>query len=91
MAGMIVAIGLFAKGTPGFVPRGTIYQVTTRRDKEVELVALRPPRCLVVWFGAWPARLGKAAKSSIGNYVKSTSATRCVGFLFALQGSAYGR
>jgi hypothetical protein len=43
-AGMIFAIGPFAKGTPGFVPRGTIYHVTTRRDKEVEIVALRPPR-----------------------------------------------
>jgi hypothetical protein len=43
-AGMIVALGLFAKGTPGFVSRGTIYHVTTRRDKEVELVVLRPAR-----------------------------------------------
>jgi hypothetical protein len=42
-AGMIVAIGMWAKGTPGFVQRGTTYRVTTRRDKEVELVALRPP------------------------------------------------
>ncbi len=43
-AGMIVAIGIFAKGTPGFVSRGTIYHVITRRDKEIELVEMRPPR-----------------------------------------------
>lgn len=34
-AGMIFAIGLFAKGKPGFVPRGTNYRVTIRRDTEV--------------------------------------------------------
>ncbi len=34
--GAIVFIGVFAKGRPGFVPRGTNYRVTIRRDTEVE-------------------------------------------------------
>lgn len=34
-AGAIFAIGLFAKGRPGFVPRGTQYRITFRRDTEV--------------------------------------------------------
>jgi hypothetical protein len=41
--GAIFAIGMFARGKPGFVQRGATYRVTTRRDKEVDLVALRPP------------------------------------------------
>jgi hypothetical protein len=45
-AGTMFMIGLFAKGKPGFVQRGAIYRVTTRRDKEVEVVALRPPRAV---------------------------------------------
>lgn len=40
--GMILAIGLFAKGKPGFVPRGTTYRVTLRRDTEVDVDASRP-------------------------------------------------
>jgi len=34
--GAILFIGVFAKGRPGFVPRGTNYRVTIRRDTEVE-------------------------------------------------------
>ena len=34
--GAIVFIGVFAKGRPGFVSRGTNYRVTIRRDTEVE-------------------------------------------------------
>lgn len=34
--GSIVFIGVFAKGRPGFVSRGTNYRVTIRRDTEVE-------------------------------------------------------
>jgi hypothetical protein len=30
-------------GGPAFIPRGTIYHVITRRDREVELGVLRPP------------------------------------------------
>jgi hypothetical protein len=46
--GMIVAIGMFAKGKPGFVPRGTNYRVTIRRDTEVTLDVLRPAREVAV-------------------------------------------
>ena len=42
--GMILVIGMFAKGKPGFVARGTNYRVTIRRDTEVETDILRPPR-----------------------------------------------
>ena len=42
--GMILAVGMFAKGKPGFVARGTNYRVTIRRDTEVETDILRPPR-----------------------------------------------
>lgn len=34
--GAIIFIGVFAKGRPGFVSRGTNYRVTIRRDTEVE-------------------------------------------------------
>jgi hypothetical protein len=43
-AGMIFAIGLFAKGKPGFVPRGTNYRVTIRRDTEVSADVLAAER-----------------------------------------------
>jgi hypothetical protein len=42
--GMILAIGVFARGKPGFVARGTNYRVTIRRDTEVETDLLRPAR-----------------------------------------------
>lgn len=35
--GAIIFIGIFAKGRPGFIPRGTNYRVTIRRDTEVEI------------------------------------------------------
>lgn len=38
-AGMIVAIGIFAKGKPGFVARGTRYTVTVRRDSNISATA----------------------------------------------------
>lgn len=41
-AGAIFAVGIFAKGRPGFVPRGTQYTVTVRRDTEVAVDAGSP-------------------------------------------------
>ena len=46
--GAIFAIGLLARGKPGFVPLGTNFRVTIRRDTEVELDLLRPAREVAV-------------------------------------------
>jgi hypothetical protein len=42
--GAVIFIGIFAKGRPGFVPLGTRYRVTIRRDTEVETDILASAR-----------------------------------------------
>jgi hypothetical protein len=44
--GMIFAVGLFAKGKAAFVPRGTTYQLSIRRDAQVDTSQPTPPQTL---------------------------------------------